>query len=306
MKTTQPTTTDRRGVIAVPPLCRRADSSFDWPENEKLVAHLVAGGVTRLMYGGNAFLYHLTLNEYGFLLEWLRGLDDDIWCIPSAGPSFGRLMDQAPLLRKHHFPCVMALPCSDPRDARGLEDGLRRFSAAADAPLIIYLKGEDNFGTDRLAGLDAVARLVNDGVCVGVKYAVVRPDPLEDEYLEQLLARVDRQLVISGIGERPVVAHLEKFQLVGFTSGSVCLAPAKTQQIFECCESGNFAGVRPLRELFIAHEDLRDAWGPARVLHASIQLSGIANTGAIPPFVSGLSETKLAQLSPVAFALRHA
>ena len=303
MKTSRVSQADRHGVIAVPPLCRRVDGSLDWDESAKIVSHLKAGGVTRLMYGGNAFLYHITLAEYAELLVWLSGLEDELWCIPSAGPSFGRLMDQALLLKKYRFPCVMALPCADPRDARGLEDGLRRFSAAAETPLIVYLKEEQNFGGDLMAGLDAVARLVSDGVCVGIKYAVVRADPSKDAYLDELLKRVDRRLVISGIGERPAIVHLEEFQLAGFTSGSVCVAPAKTQAIFECLDRGDFAGAVPLRELFLPHENLRDAWGPSRVLHASIELAGIAASGAIPPFVSALSAEQMSKLAPVAKAL---
>jgi dihydrodipicolinate synthase/N-acetylneuraminate lyase len=304
MKTSPVTQADRHGVIAVPPLCRRLDGSLDFSESEKIVAHLRQGGITRLMYGGNAFLYHFTLDEHRQLLPWLESLDDSLWCIPSAGPSFGRLMDQAPLLRKHRFPCVMALPCADPRDALGIEAGLRKFSAAAETPLIVYLKEESNFGADLLAGLDAVARLVSDGVCIGIKYAVVRKDPSQDPYLEQLLARVDRKYIISGIGERPAIVHLEKFQLAGFTSGSVCVAPAKTQQIFDLCDSGQFREAEKIRESFLAHEDLRDGLGPARVLHASMQLAGIASTGPIPPFVSSLDETRLAILGPVARLLR--
>jgi dihydrodipicolinate synthase/N-acetylneuraminate lyase len=303
MKTSIVSQADRHGVIAVPPLCRRMDGSLDWDESAKIVAHLKAGGVTRLMYGGNAFLYHITLAEYAELLIWLRGLDDEFWCIPSAGPSFGRLMDQAVLLRRYSFPCVMALPCADPRDARGIEEGLRRFSAAAEMPLIVYLKEEQNFGGDLMAGLDAVARLVSDGVCVGIKYAVVRADPSKDAYLDELLKRVDRSYVISGIGERPAIAHLEQFRLAGFTSGSVCVAPAKTQAIFECLDRGDAASTAALRELFLPHEDLRDAWGPARVLHASMELAGIAASGAIPPFVSALSVEQKARLAPVAQAL---
>ena len=306
MKTSPVTLADRQGVIAVPPLCRREDFSFDWEQNAKLVAHLRSGGVTRLMYGGNAFLYHVTLDEFRQLLDWLAGLDDSLWAIPSVGPSFGRLMDQAPLVRRHRFPCVMALPCADPRDASGLENGLRRFAAAAETPLIVYLKEESNFGPDLLAGLDAVARLVRDGICVGIKYAVVRKDPAVDPYLEALLERVDRQWVISGIGERPAIAHLQTFQLPGFTSGSVCVAPALTQQIFECCQRGDWAAAAALREHFLPHEDLRDGWGPARVLHASVALAGIAATGPIPPFVSALDADRLARLGPVALELRVA
>jgi dihydrodipicolinate synthase/N-acetylneuraminate lyase len=304
MKTSPVTPADRHGVVAVPPLCRRSDGTFDWGQNRRMVAHLRAGGITRLMYGGNAFLYHITLAEYEQLLEWLASLDDEFWCIPSAGPSYGRLMDQAPLLKRHRFPCVMALPCADPRDARGLEAGLRRFADACAKPLIVYLKEENNFGADPEAGLDAVARLVNDGVCAGIKYAVVRRDPAQDAYLEGLLRRVDRTFLISGIGERPAIVHLQKFGLNGFTSGSVCVAPARSQEIFVACDRGDFAAAAPVRELFLPHEDLRDGWGPARVLHASVALAGIAETGPIPPFVTGLGEEQLDRLGPVAMALR--
>lgn len=300
MKTSAVSAADLRGVIAVPPLCRYDDGRFNWAENDRVVEHLNTGGISRLMYGGNAFLYHVTLAEYAELLGWLSGLGGSNWCIPSAGPSFGRLMDQAGLLKGLGFPCVMALPCADPRDAAGLEEGLRRFSAAAETPLIVYVKEEHNFGLDRLAGLDAIARLVQDGVCVGIKYAVVRADPEKDEYLEQLLARVGRRFVISGIGERPAITHWTRFGLRGFTSGSVCVAPAKSQELFECLERGDWDRAAAVRELFLPHEDLRDAWGPARVLHGSIDLAEIAKSGAIPPFVSGLSDERLAELAPVA------
>ena len=303
MKTSAVQDQDRKGVLAVPPLCRKANGQLDWSENEKLVAHLRAGGITRLMYGGNAFLYHVSLAEYAELLEWLVGLDDELWCIPSAGPSYGRLIDQAALLRRHRFPCVMTLPCADPRDAAGLEAGLRQFSSEAESPLIVYLKEEHNFGANLLAGLDAVARLVSDGVCVGIKYAVVHREPQEDGYLEALLERVDRRFVISGIGERPAITHLDHFRLPGFTSGSVCVAPAKTQQIFNYCAARDFVSAWKVRQLFLPHEDLRDAWGPARVLHASMSLAGIAETGPIPPFVSSLNEAQKAELAPVAQAL---
>ena len=304
MKTTPVQFADRHGVIAVPPLCRDASGALDFRESERIVSHIRAGGVTRLMYGGNAFLYHITLAEYAQMLEWLTGLDDSLWCIPAAGPSFGRLMDQAPLLKKFRFPTVMALPCADPRDAKGIEAGLRRFADAAETPLICYLKDEPNFGTDLMAGLDAVARLVSDGVCVGIKYAVVRKDPSVDAYLTALLERVDKQFVISGIGERPAIVHWRQFGLAGFTSGSVCVAPGKTQALFDALEAGDVAKAEAVRAEFIPHEDFRDAWGPARVLHASMSLAGIAEGGPIPPFVSEISEAQKEELRGAAVTLR--
>ena len=292
MKMAPLTPDDLRGVFTVPPLPRRAAGRrpIDFSESDRLVRHMAAAGLTRFLYGGNAFLYHLTLAEYEEVLGWMAGFADDHWAIPSVGPSFGRAMDQAALLRRHRFPCAMALPCSDPRDAAGLG-------------LILYLKDEGNFGADKDAGLDVVARLVDAGVCVGIKYAVIRPDPAQDPYLEGLLRRVDRRLVISGIGERPAVAHLKHFRLPGFTTGSGCLAPGLSRGLFQACAAGNWAAAEALRSRFIPLEDKRDAWGPARVLHAAIDVAGVAATGPIPPFVSALGDSQRAQLAPVARAL---
>src|SRR5512132_3117257 len=155
MKMAPLTPDDLRGVFTVPPLPRRASARrpIDFGENDRLVRHMAAGGLTRFLYGGNAFLYHVTLAEYEELLGWMAGFADDHWAIPSVGPSFGRAMDQAALLRRHRFPCAMALPCSDPRDAAGLEAGLREIANAAGLGLILYLKDEGNFGADKDAGL---------------------------------------------------------------------------------------------------------------------------------------------------------
>ena len=300
------TTTDQLGgVFAVPPLARHNDTtrSLDFVQNDLVVEHIVEGGITRLIYGGNAFLYHIKLSEYEALLDWLRGLAGELWVIPSVGPSFGRAMDQADLIRKYQFSVVMLLPCSDPRDPVGLGQGYREISDACESKLILYLKEENVFGADKEAGLDVVARLVDDGVCVGIKYAVVRADPKQDPYLEALLARVDRKYVISGIGERPAVVHMRDWKLSGFTTGSGCIAPQLSQQIFEACVRGDYERASAVRERFIAMEDLRDEWGPARVLHHGVELAGIASTGPIPPYVSMLSTDQIEALAPVAKSL---
>ena len=106
MRTAPITLDDLQGVFPVPPLARRHDAkrTLDFNASARIVDHLAAAGMTRLLFGGNAFLYHLNLEEYEELLAWLAGLPDHLWCIPSAGPSYGRLMDQAPLLRRHRIP----------------------------------------------------------------------------------------------------------------------------------------------------------------------------------------------------------
>jgi dihydrodipicolinate synthase/N-acetylneuraminate lyase len=307
MKTTAIQPSDLQGVFPVPPLARRSDAarSLDFEQNERLLRHIEAGGLSRLLYGGNAMLYHITLREYEQLLDWLAGVSTESWLIPSAGPSFGRAMDQAPLLRRYPFPAVMLLPCSDPRDAEGLYRGLREFAEAAEKRLILYLKDETNFGADRERGLETVARLAREGICCSIKYAVVRRDPSDDPYLEALLKQVDRDIVVSGIGERPAVTHMKQFGLPGFTTGSGCVAPGLCRRLFEACRSGAWEEAQKLREAFLPLEDLRDAHGPTPVLHAAVERAGIAHTGPLPPFASLPTEERLAQIAPVARALRE-
>ena len=292
MKTSPVTPDDLRGVFAVPPLARKPEAGrpLDLAESGRLVEHMAAGGITRFLYGGNAFLYHASLAEYADLVAWLAGFPDAAWAIPSLGPSYGRALDQAALARRHPFPAAMMLPCSDPRDARGLEQGVREIADAAGMGLILYLKEETSFGSDLEAGLDAVARLVDAKVCVAIKYAVVRKDPRQDPYLDSLLRRVDRGLVVSGIGERPAVAHLFGFGLPGFTTGSGCIAPRLTNDLFAACVAGEASRAEELRKLFLPLEDERDAKGPARVLHAAVELAELVHSGPIPPFVSALGE----------------
>src|ERR1700733_7586439 len=290
------------GVFAVPPLARKAGATraMDFEQNSRVVRSIANGGITRFIYGGNAFLYHLTLDEYEQLLEWQAEIQrEGLWLIPSAGPSYGRLMDQAKLLRRFAVPCVMTLPCADPRDAAGLERGLREFAEAADVRLMLYLKEEANMGADLMAGLDVVAQLVDEGVCMAIKYAVVRTDPSRDHYLDELIKRVDRRKVISGIGERPAVVHLRQWGLPGFTTGSGCLAPTLSSAVFSACRATDYAEADRIRSSFLDLEDLRDAWGPARVLHHALELAGIARTGPIPPFVSELSAEQRDRLAPV-------
>jgi dihydrodipicolinate synthase/N-acetylneuraminate lyase len=302
MRTSPIQPSDWRGVFPVPPLARRRDArrTIDFAENDRIVKHMVDGGMTRFLYGGNAFLYHITLAEYEELLGWLNSFADNLWAIPSAGPCYGRLMDQAPLLRRYSFPTVMHLPSGDPRDAAGIEAGIRDFADACGLPLILYLKEENNWGNNLNAGLDAVARLVRDGICIGIKYAVVREDPSVDAYLSALLERVNKDMVVSGIGERPAIAHMRDFGLPGFTTGSGCLAPNLSNRILAHNQKAEWDAAEPLRQLFLPHEDLRDGTGPARVLHAATELAGVAVTGSIPPFITELNEAQKAQLAPVA------
>ena len=305
MKTSSVTLEDLQGVFPVPPLARKNNSKreLDLDQNENVVRHLANGGMSRFLYGGNAFLYHITLAEYEQMLEWLTGFADNLWAIPSLGPSYGRSMDQALILKKYKFPAVMHLPCSDPRDAAGLEQGLREIHETAQTPLILYLKEEHNFGANKEAGLDVVAKLVDEGICVAIKYAVVRQNPEQDDYLASLLTRVDKSRIVSGIGERPAIIHMRDWSLPGFTTGSGCIAPLLTNKLFAACVNKDYDAAEKIREHFIPLEDLRDASSPAKVLHYATALAGIADTGAVPPFLSAVSAEGLEAIAPIAKTL---
>ena len=88
-------------VMAVPPLARRDDASLDADENRKLIAHIEAGGVRTLLYGGNANLYHVAVSEYRELLDLLaESAGPQTRVIPAIGPDFGKMLDQARILAR--------------------------------------------------------------------------------------------------------------------------------------------------------------------------------------------------------------
>jgi dihydrodipicolinate synthase/N-acetylneuraminate lyase len=293
-------------VFAVPPLPRKADArrTIDVDAAETVARHIVSGGITHLLYGGNAFLYHATAEDFETLAGWLASMAAPRVPIPSIGPSFGRAIDQARVLARYRFQTAMMLPCGDPRDPSGLEAGYREIAQAAGVPLVIYLKSEDAFGPDRTSGIDAIARLVDDGVAIAIKYAVVLEDPGADAYLDALLRRVDRARVVSGMGERPAIVHLRDVGLAGMTTGSGCIAPRTCRAFYDACRSADWTAAERLRAAFMPLEDLRDELGPARVLHHATACAGVAPTGPIPPYVSPLDERHLTTLAPVARDLR--
>src|SRR6186997_3175664 len=91
------------GVFAVPPLSRHAGGGIDFDAAEQIARHIEQGGISRFLYGGNAFLYHASLGEFEALAEWLSSFAAPRQPIPSIGPSFGRAMEQARILRAYRF-----------------------------------------------------------------------------------------------------------------------------------------------------------------------------------------------------------
>jgi dihydrodipicolinate synthase/N-acetylneuraminate lyase len=285
-------------VLAVPPLARRADLGLAPVANRALIRHLEEGGVTTLMYGGNANFYHLPTSEYAATLDFLEeAAGAGTWVIPSAGADFGKLMDQAAILRSRSFPTAMALPFGNPSNDSGVATALRRFADRLGKPVIAYVKG---LGYLEPATLGALAK---DGVICAIKYAIVRDDPRKDAYLDALVQHVDRAIIISGIGERPAVTHLRDFGLQSFTSGSVCVAPRGSTRLLALLKAKRYDEAEKVRAAYIPLEDQRDALGPIRVLHDAVTLAGIADMGPMLPMISNLDAKERAAVEGPAKAL---
>jgi dihydrodipicolinate synthase/N-acetylneuraminate lyase len=291
----------RASVIAVPPLARCADLTLDRAANAALIRHLEDGGIRSLMYGGNANFFHLGVSDYAATVDFLaEAAGPDTWVLPSVGPDFGKMMDQAAVLKARSFPTAMLLPYSGPYTDAGLAEGVRRFTDALGRPAVLYLKSH---GYVAPATLGALQR---DGRIVAVKYAVVREAPKPDAYLDAILAELPREIVVSGIGERPAVVHLRDFGLVGFTTGSGCIAPKRSMEILRLLHARQYDEATQVRELFMPLEDARDAISPIRVLHDAVTLAGIADMGPMMPLLSGLDAGERKTVEPLARALLDA
>jgi dihydrodipicolinate synthase/N-acetylneuraminate lyase len=289
----------KKTVLAVPPLARYPDLTLNRAANAALIRHIEAGGVRTLMYGGNANFYNIGLYEYGAAVDLLLELAaPGTWVIPSVGPDFGKMMDQAEMLRSRPFPTAMVLPASAAFTESGAEAGIRRFADRLGKPIILYIRSEAYLSPA------AVERLVVDGLVKAIKYAIVREDPRQDRYLAALVERVDRDLVISGVGERPAIIHLRDFKLASFTSGSVCVAPRISQALLEALQRKDYPAAERLRAAFIPLEDCRDSHNPVRVLHEAVTLAGIADMGPVLPLMSNLDVAHAGEVRAAAMTLR--
>ncbi len=299
MQTTPITYDDlRSSVISVPPLARKADLSLNDAENTKLIKHLEAGGVRTFLYGGNANLYNIAVSEYAKLLEYLAGaVAPTSIVVPSVGPFYGNIVDQADILKSFKFPTAMILPTLFPAKPAGIQVAVRHFVERSGIPAVLYIKDESYITPE------AAAQLVNEGLISWIKYAVVRDNPAVDPYLTKLIDLVDRKLIVSGIGEQPAIIHLRDFGITGFTSGCVCVAPALSMKCMAAIHREDYAEAEAIRAQFEPLEDQRNSHGPIPVLHHAVQLAGVADTGPFLPLLAPLADERLPAIKQAALEL---
>lgn len=288
-------------VVSVPPLARNDDLSLNEEENRKIVQHLEAGGISTFLYGGNALLYHVAPSQYGELLSMLEGVvADNSLVIPSVGSSYGMMMDQARVIRDTSFPTAMVLPQPNVVTYTGVERAIGDYVQAAGKPAVVYIKQLGYIEVEH------VKRLVENGSVSWIKYAIVRDDPAEDEYLQRLKDAIGTDMIVSGIGEQPALPHMEKFDVTAFTSGCVCIAPALSMRMLKLIQLGEFAAASQIRDVFKPLEDLRNGINPVRVLHAAVAGAGIAETGPLLPMMSPVNESQRVEIAEVAKTLLKA
>ena len=285
-------------VIAVPPLARNAKLKFCPEENRKIVRHIERGNVSTLLYGGNANFYHIALSEYQEILSGLVEIAaEDTLVIPAVGPAYGTMMDQIKILKDFEFPTVMILPQQGLTTSEGVEKGIRDFAEKLGKPIVLYIKYENYID------VEGAARLVNDGLVSWIKYAIVREDPGEDPYLSELVQKVNPHLIVSGIGEQPVIEHLHDFGLTGFTAGCVCIRPELSDELLKMVQAGKMDIAKDIQKIFQPLEDLRNRINPVRVLHEAVALAGIAETGPHLPLLSSLTDSEKAEVKEAAVEL---
>lgn len=286
-------------VIAVPPLARDSNLRVDAAENQRLIRFVEAGGVSTLLYGGNAVFYHILPSEYARILQMLtEAAAANTLVVPAVGPTYGVMMDQAEVLKDFDFPTVMILPQRDIADASGIASGIRRFVDAYGKPIVLYLKH------DRWLPPELVGKMYRSGIINWVKYAVVRDNPTEDAYLREVLAEVPSEIVVSGIGEQPAIVHMRDFEINSFTSGCVCVNPAKSMEMLRAIQAQDYQRAESIRIEFTGLENLRNSINPIRVLHRAVELADIAATGPMFPMLGELTAEQTKLIADAAHALR--
>lgn len=288
-------------IMAVPPLARTADGRFDDAANGAVIRHLEAGGVTSILYGGNALAQHWPLSVYADWLDRLEALvAPDTWLLPSVGPDAGKLLDQAVILSARRYPVALLLPMAAPMTQAGMADAMRRFTAESGVQLLVYIKTDDYIAAPILADL------AREGVVFGVKYAVPRTLGAADPYLRDIVQAIGAARVISGFGEPPAVPHMLDFGLPGFTAGCVCIAPALSTALFHALKQGDRAAAERLLQPILPLEILRGQINEIRVLHEAVGLCALAQTGPILLPSAPVPDDRRAEVAAAAQALLRA
>lgn len=270
-------------VVAVPPIALTADGDVTEAANAKLMAHIAEGGISTLLYGGNANLYHFNRRQFLAALDALFGAcPATARILFSIGPAFGQATDQLDEIHRVGCRNVMLLPTAFPSDPAGVAAGVRRIADRLGFGLVLYIKRENYIDPE------ALARLVEEGSINFVKYAVEREDASQDRYLDLILQAVGPKMVASGMGETPIADHIGRRGMATFTSGAVCIAPATCNELLRLYRAGEHDEADRQNEPFLRFERLRMRHGGIQLLHDAVGMADLGNFGPMLPMMTNL------------------
>lgn len=282
-------------VISVPPFAVHADYSINVEANAALIQHIEEGGVSTLLYGGNANVQNWPVSAYA---EWMDALENTAAAgsllIPSVGPDWGKMTDHAKILASRRYPAAMLLPMSGPKSEEGLALGIRDFVQKSGVQAIVYIKSDDYLSPQTLT------ELVEDGSVLSIKYAIARDDTTNDRVLGDYINAIGRERIVSGFGEPPALVHLKHFSLASFTAGCVCIAPTISRRFLTALKQENYQHTEEILKNFEPLEALRNKADPIRVLHTAITLSGVANMGPTLPVLTQADKSFWPQIEQAA------
>ena len=157
---------------------------------------------------------------------------------------------------------------------------------------------------DRWLDPKLIRSLEDDGAISWIKYAVVRDDTSDDDYLREIMDAFPGERIVSGIGEQPAIIHLRDFGITGFTSGCICVAPERSMEMMHAIHDGDFEKAESIRQWFCPLEDLRNEINPIRVLHHAVTEAGIGNMGPLLPMLSGLDQGSIDRIGAAVKQMR--
>lgn len=302
MKTTAVMPADlAASVFAVPPLAWGADCVLEREQNRRILKHIEAGGISSILYGGNANIYNIETDQYAALLDMAEAeAAPRTWVIPSVGPDFGRLMAHAELLRHRAFPAAMLLPLAFASMPDGAMKAISRYLDRVGKPLILYIKDEHWLRIDQLVSL------VRDGAVCGIKYAVPRDNPAVDPFLSELIQQIGTERLVCGLAEGAAQVHMRDFGLCSFTSGGVCMAPRLAMRLLRSLQANDQQAATSWREIFMPLERFRVRTQVFVALHEALEMSGIATMGAPLPMLAALPASERAPLQVIVTDLMQA
>lgn len=283
-----------RSVVAVPPLALDDDGHFAADANRRVLSHIADGGISTVLYGGNANIYHFGAGLFREALEGVFAVcPENLDILFSIGPDFGKAMDQAEDLKDVGIKNALLLPMAFPSDSAGIVAGARQLAEKLGFGLVLYIK------RDAYLAPEALQTLIGEGTVSYVKYAVERGDPAQDPYLDAILDAVGVDKVASGMGETPVADHIGGRGMSTFTSGAVCIAPAASNALLSLYRAGRTDEAADLAAPFLEFERRRAELGGTSVLHDSMGIAGIAECGPLTPLVTNLDDDARKSLAPV-------